>query len=292
MPTIIISNEDIAGKTILEQLKMIREFAPVTIDPKISYLHQALKTSDLPQKEQYRVFVLNDDHLRADFIEKDWNDDFFVFLSRHAAKSGIPSLTVHFTGNWTDETKFGGKPRQLSKTFPSGAKFCFLKLHQMLQEIPEFRSLNFEITYEVTHHGPLLVNIPSFFLELGSELSQWTNQKAARALALVADEIARKDVEHEYLPFLGIGGTHYAEKFNKIARNTEYAPAHIIPKYLIEKITLDILQQALERNPTPLEAIIIDHSGTNSRQRKHVMELLEHIENPPPILKAKTVFSK
>ncbi len=292
MPTIITSQKDIAGMTIFSQLQKIREITLVTSKTKDSESFKILKTHDLSPEEQYHILILENDHLHADFIEHSWKDDYFVFLSRHSAKSGIPSLTVHFTGNWNDNTKFGGKPRQVSMTFPEGAKHCFLSLNQLLRARSEFKSLKFQVTYEVTHHGPLLTETPSFFVELGSEIKQWKNEDAARALAITIDKIAKKTFKDQSLPFLGVGGTHYAEKFNQIAKHTEYAPAHLIPKYLIESVTPKTFQQALTRNPKPITAVIIDHSGTNSRQRQHLKKLLETIDDPPPVFKAKDILSK
>ena len=42
--------------------------------------------------------------------------------------------------------------------------------------------LDYEVSYEVTHHGPSL-DVPAMFVELGSSENQWSDSKAAEAVA-------------------------------------------------------------------------------------------------------------
>ena len=50
-------------------------------------------------------------------------DEFFapqsyVFLSKHRSESGLPTLTAHFTGNFSDNVIYGGNPREIAWTDP------------------------------------------------------------------------------------------------------------------------------------------------------------------------------
>ena len=47
---------------------------------------------------------------------------------------------------------------------------------------------SFEVTYEVTHHGPYL-ETPTLFIEIGSSEATWGDRDAARAIARALTEV-------------------------------------------------------------------------------------------------------
>ncbi len=51
--------------------------------------------------------------------------------------------------------------------------------------------LDYEVSYECTHHGPSL-NVPAMFVELGSSEKQWNDSRAAEAVAHAAMEAIAK----------------------------------------------------------------------------------------------------
>ena len=57
--------------------------------------------------------------LHLDNLDKLFPDsEAFIFLSRHSSKSGIPTLTCHFTGNFSENNQYGGFPRELGICYP------------------------------------------------------------------------------------------------------------------------------------------------------------------------------
>ena len=100
-----------------------------------------------------------------------------VFISRHSSQSGKPTLSVHAPGNFGD-AELGGLPKTLSVS-PALAMQNALKA---LMHYKEKLNLNYEVSFECTHHGPSL-NVPTMFVELGSSAEQWSDLKAAEAVA-------------------------------------------------------------------------------------------------------------
>ena len=108
------------------------------------------------------------------------NSEIIIFISRHSSASGKPTLSVHTPGNFA-EAKLGGFPRTVSV---SAAKAMSNALKALLH-YKEALSLDYEVSFEVTHHGPSL-NVPTMFVELGSSEKQWSDYRAAEAVAYSA----------------------------------------------------------------------------------------------------------
>ncbi len=86
--------------------------------------------------------------ISADWLEEKYQYDGFVFLSKHAAESGVLALTCHSTGNFS-EARFGGNQRQVAVPNPHLQKNYIQKLWESKNNFS-----NFQITIEDTHHGP------------------------------------------------------------------------------------------------------------------------------------------
>ena len=104
------------------------------------------------------------DMIFCDHLEDHFTAEAFIFCSRHRAESAKPSLLVHSTGNLGNEALFGGNPQSVSVSAPA---LVSRALHSLQRE-KEIRSLDeFDISLEVTHHGPTSMNTPLVFVELG-----------------------------------------------------------------------------------------------------------------------------
>ena len=146
------------------------------------------------------------------------NANEIIFLSRHKAASGIPTLTVHPIGNFND-AEFGGRPRTLVKASPTTTT-------ALLRSLSSIDTGTFKVSFEVTHHGPY-VNIPATFIEIGSDEQQWKDKNAAMM-------IANAILDHEEMnnpAAIGLGGGHYAPRFTEIALNRKVDFGHMIPEY-------------------------------------------------------------
>ncbi len=157
MILLVASNKDIASLNIKEQILNNYEF---------------LKTEDFQENPTYTADVngkkvtlatLNEESVKAQYLPKDFpNAKLIVFISRHSSQSGKPTLSVHTPGNFGD-AELGGLPKTLSVS-PAQAMQIALKA---LMHYKETLNLNYEVSFECTHHGPSL-NVPTMFVELGS----------------------------------------------------------------------------------------------------------------------------
>lgn len=121
------------------------------------------------------------------FISEIYRDDVviddIIFLSRHAAASGTPSLTIHPIGiPWqVDNTMTGGIPGRCSP--PS---FRISSLYRSLLSETKRRGLEskYQVTLEATHHGPH-ADIPTCFVEIGSTEDVWPVKEAGLLIICV-----------------------------------------------------------------------------------------------------------
>jgi D-aminoacyl-tRNA deacylase len=155
--------------------------------------------------------------------------DEVVFLSRHKAASGQRSLTVHPIGNW-GRADYGGREGEL---VPSAPHLMTSLLRQLGREA---NGLDFEVTYEVTHHGPWL-STPTMFIEIGSSEATWGDREAARAIARAITSV--KVTEGPVV--MGIGGGHYAPRFTEVALGKKVSIGHMLPGYAFDPNDLEDL---------------------------------------------------
>jgi D-aminoacyl-tRNA deacylase len=124
------------------------------------------------------LVTLNDESVHAQDLPNKFSDaELIVFISRHSSQSGTPTLSVHTPGNFGD-AELGGLPKTLSVA-PAVAMQTALKA---LMYYKEQLCLDYEVSYECTHHGPSLT-VPTMFVELGSSETQWSDVSAAEAVA-------------------------------------------------------------------------------------------------------------
>lgn len=200
--------------------------------------------------------------------------ELIVFISRHSSVSGTPTLSVHTPGNF-GEAKLGGIPRKVSVS-PANAMRDVLKAMMRFKE--EMR-LDYEVSYECTHHGPSL-NVPTMFAELGSSPKQWKDLKAAEAVAHATMEAVVKFGESQATAVVGIGGPHYNTKFTQIALENNIAFGHIIPKYALPTIDLVILMQCVERTLERVEFAVLNWKGIKGEHKSKLVEMLTEIGIP------------
>ncbi len=173
-----------------------------------------------------------------------------IFLSRHRSKMGEPTLTVHPIGNYKD-AEFGGKPKTLIPSAPR----LMTHLLRLIKKNLLTTKLNYQVCYEVTHHGPYL-DIPTVFAEVGSTEVQWRQKEPSQVISQSLLELLEKYHYEEDLPkdipvLLGIGGGHYAPRFTEIAMQKKAAFGHMIPSYHIDagNINDEMLKKSLENTP-------------------------------------------
>ncbi len=264
------SSKDVAGLNIAEQVLNHYPFTKTceTFQEKPTYLSEI-------HGKKVELVTLNEEAINAQKLPESFNHiDLLVFLSRHSSQSGTPTLSVHTPGNFGN-AELGGLPRTLSVS-PATAMRDALKA---LVHYKEKMRLNYEVSYECTHHGPSL-NVPTMFVELGSSQKQWLDSQAAEAVAHAAMSAISKFGTPANPVAIGVGGTHYNQRFTRMALNGEAVFGHMIPKYAAHLADSEILRQCVEKTLEKVEFAILDWKGIKSESKKQVLTALQEIGLP------------
>lgn len=160
-------------------------------------------------------------HRPADAFD---DPSFVVFASRHAGETG-PLLTAHHPGNF-GPADHGGEANTVPRACPNAHA-------RAVEALAAHAPPEYGAGMEVTHHGPTDVGAPAMFVELGSGPEQWADPAGARAVAkaildlrgVSPDRPGDEDETRRHL--LGVGGGHYAPRFERVVRETDWAVGHI-----------------------------------------------------------------
>jgi len=253
---VLYSKKDEAGLNIAEQLK--NHFLPqVTI---IELAKETIFSENIDEKDEQLAKV-----------------DFIIFATKHQSKENRNTLSLHAPGNWRN-ADFGGKPGKVCPTSCLALKFLFEKMAENIAE----SKLNYELTLESTHHGPL-INKPCCFIEIGTTLEQWQDPLAGKIIAKTIsdfqnfDSWKNKEKNKDIKSAIGLGGPHYCSNFNKIQLSflSNVALGHIIPEYAFP-LTESLLQEAIIKHHEHITHVIMDWKGCgNSESRQKILDLLK-----------------
>lgn len=191
--------------------------------------------------------------------------DEVIVMSKHSAKSGTPALTVHPIGNY-HENEFGGKAETL---VPSASA----TMTDALRRIVSYNDMEGTQTcFEVTHHGPWL-DIPTMYIEIGSDESNWGNEHAAEVLAHVISDL---DPDYDDPVAVGLGGGHYAPRFTEVSLNNRVSFGHMIPNYQLEgrddEDILRMLDSACEASGTKL--VYVHRKSMKKPEERRMSDLI------------------
>jgi D-tyrosyl-tRNA(Tyr) deacylase len=267
MILLVASNKDIASLNIKEQ---ILKHYPFNETAKVfqqnpTYIGEIGDTKTT-------LITLKDESTKAQSLPEDFpSAKLIVFISRHSSQSGKPTLSVHTTGNFGD-AELGGLPKTLSI---APASFMQNALKSLMRQ-KEILNLDYAVSFECTHHGPSL-NVPTMFVELGSSPPQWHDSIAAQAVAnaAIASIVNFKaPITHA---FLGIGGTHYNQKFTLMSLSGKEAFGHMIPKYAVSLVDEDMLRQCVERTFEKVSLALLDWKGIKSEDKPNLIAALKKV---------------
>jgi D-aminoacyl-tRNA deacylase len=136
--------------------------------------------------------------------------------------------------------------------------------------------LDYEVSYECTHHGPSL-EAPAMFVELGSTPTQWSDLRAAKAVARAAMETVEEFEVPNRGCVLGVGGPHYNRRFTQMALENEVVFGHIIPKYAVQYADAEILSQCVERTLEKTDMAVLDWKGIRGKDKPPLLDALMDI---------------
>ncbi|SDF13700.1 D-aminoacyl-tRNA deacylase [Halorientalis regularis] len=227
---IVVSRADRASEHVGDRLRDLVDWSPVDAPDHPDAAGPVYRT-DGAQLREFDAWHL---HLNdaADAFPAEL--DLLVFASRHSGETG-PLLTAHHTGNF-GPAEHGGEDDALARACPNAHSRV---LDALATHAPE----DYEVGMECTHHGPTDVGVPSMFVEVGSGDPQWDDPAAAEAVARAildlrgvapdADlepasaEVAGTGADTVRRHLVGFGGGHYAPRFERIVRETDWAVGHL-----------------------------------------------------------------
>lgn len=263
MKFIVGSKKDEASVNIMESLKKMGFSAKENLDSIKTY---QLRDQVLLESEKELIYFDNVEELIRE--NYDLNLECVVFVSRHASDSGIPTLTTHVTGNLEDENKFGGDPESLAVPMPA-------KMRILLEEMKDSvdrKDLDYDVSYEVTHHGPTELGVPSLFLEIGSTESRWKDENAGDIVS--GSLIKALESDRSFKTVLGVGDGHYAPRHTDEAFSRGIAYGHIIPEYMDPKKS--VIEDAIEKSSKSLNEIIVHSNRTPNNLKEKVLGIAEN----------------
>ncbi len=212
--------------------------------------------------EGMELLELKSHHLHAEYLDG-LGADCIIILSRHSSAENLPAFTVHAEGNWGSEAKLGGLPKQLSVAAPVQMLNILTRMKANSDGIP--------VTYEATHHGPLL-KTPSLYAEIGGSEEAKSSPSKWEALAKCVLESLVSRADYDRIA-LGIGAMHYADRFTRRALEGKFAFAHIMPKYRAD--CADMIDQAIERSSPRPEVAVVDWQALKSAERAAILKKLD-----------------
>jgi D-aminoacyl-tRNA deacylase len=264
MILIVASNKDAASLNIRQQVLKNYSFKEKTAKFESNPVYEA-------QIEDHNVelVTLNNESVYAQHLPETFtNLKLVIFISRHSSLSGTPTLSVHTPGNFA-EAELGGIPKTVSVAPANLMRKALIVLSKLKNEM----HLDYEVSYEGTHHGPSF-NLPTMFVELGSSPTQWNDLKAAEAVAHAAVGAIRDFGNRPLNAVLGIGGPHYNAKFTRMALEEDIAFGHMVPKYAVSKIDPALLSQCMERTSEEVEKVVLDWKGIKGEDKPRLVQML------------------
>ena len=263
---LVTSGHDLAGTTMSRYLIRNAEFVTVT---KRRNTHSESYRSLRHKNIQLHIFF--GDLLTLENIDSLYpRADVFIFLSKHKSHSSIPTLTCHFTGNFSADNSYGGNPRQMAISYPSLQKGYLKAITAAARKkVPEY-----EVIIEATHHGPTSLNKPVLFVELGSSEKQWADENAAAVVCDTLLDILHKGFERCQKVGIALGGTHYPKKFNKLLLESKFGLAAVASKHNLKPIDDAMLKQMVEKNVEKVTHIVLDNKGLG-REKDRILKIVE-----------------
>lgn len=197
--------------------------------------------------EHLRMLYLPDGLLFEDHLESRWEMatgervSEIIFPSRHVAASGRPSLTLHPIGvphlPAGEQGPYGGQGGLPPPPSPRLAPWWKMLLQQAKQESSVE---GFDVSLEVTHHGPNAA-VPTLFIEVGSTEATWGHVGAAKLLANIMRQGLLEQPQTTWCPernegelvLVTLGGGHYAPRANQLAALDGVWLGHMLASYAL-----------------------------------------------------------
>jgi D-aminoacyl-tRNA deacylase len=256
MKLILYSSDDTAGMNIAAKLVAEQGFE----ETGQQYMAQPVFGSK-------DTLLLQIDGSVRDLGTLQYQPEYCVVASRHRAESGNRTLTVHPTGNF-GKAEMGGSDGRLQMTQSLAMRQALLLLFEKRRKY----GLDYEVSREVTHHGPTDLPFPLLYVEVGSTPAEWGDERACSAAAEAISELTSGRLQ-EKRSAVGFGGPHYAPNFNPLLEG--YAIGHILPKYAAQHINPAVVAEMLSKTSPNPDLAILDWKGLSGADKKSITDTLD-----------------
>lgn len=298
---VLFNSFDLASMNIklnLEKFDLLSKYSNV------KYIELNKNILDLENNEFKNILKRNG------FSENDLSDSVkhfsIITASKHCSEKNTNSLTVHSVGLLNKKELSYSDPFMQSLLLKNLSKFYKINEHKFFSEI------KFNVTFEATHHTPVL-ELPMTFIEIGSTENEWTNEFCGEIIAYTiqksiseyndifnCDNNFESSSEQKFIEkskmnnfnlAVGIGGPHYCPNFTKFILDdskNDFFIGHIIAKYNLEFLNYDLLLNILNKsffNNDSLSIkndfikfyIILDWKGL-SKEKEKILDIIEEIK--------------
>ncbi len=257
--TVVCSTQDRASQNIKNNLLTLRKWDTVNCECGYSIF----------EFKDFRIIEIKEPLIYQDGLDKRLIDCGFparliIFASKHRSKDGRAILTVHSTGN-VNEARFGGVNKKLAAAAPQAVR-SLLRTLKLLSENEEY-----EVTLECTHHGPSDIDVPSVFIEIGSNEEQWIDEVAGR---IAANAILMLK-ENDSPVAVGFGGTHYAPRQTALMLETDVAFGHIFPGHALDDLDESMIRQAFMKSKA--DFAYLDRKSMKAERREKLGSMIERL---------------
>lgn len=201
------------------------------------------------------LFISNEEALMMEWLDDMFSPSYYVFLSRHRSESGIPTLTCHTTGNFSDSNEMGGRPKELAYAYPSLQKHYMRTISGQMSRIPDY-----QLVIEATHHGPTSLAKPILFVEIGSTEKQWNDRNAVSVVCDALIDTVRT-VRNYSSVGIGLGGTHYPSKFTDLLIGSNHALASVASKHSLPNVDRTMVEQMINKSVEDVKYAFMDWKG-------------------------------
>ncbi len=215
--------------------------------------------------------TVTDESLDHDLKATNWPIMDVWFLSKHVAKSGHPSLTVHPIGNHA-AADFGGRPESLSpaSSRDMGSLLRRLRHHAAAAGLPH------SVTYESTHHGPRMT-WPSLFVEIGSDPQWYGDLASAKVMAAAIEDVLTGEGRCGGPVLVGVGGGHYVPRHTDLGAAGKADFGHFLPSHFVDEAGGNgRLARCIAATPG-CEGVYVHRKGLKGGQRQAVLRWCDEL---------------
>lgn len=234
---ILASRADAASMNIARALVELETGEPIEGD-----------LADRYRFDEVELVVVDALHLDLVDVDGHFNEspEWIAVVSKHAGETG-PLLTAHFPGN-IGTADYGGSPESVPPACPRA-------LTAYLQAITDHAPDGYAVGIESTHHGPTDSDVPLMFVEIGSDEPQWHDSDAALAVATAVLAV-RQTPATSAQTLIGLGGGHYAPRFERVIRETDWDVGHIAPEWALGETNVQAMRAVVAAMFTASDAEI------------------------------------